>query len=239
MGIAPAILSAVFPVAAILFLLTPLTTNANEQPKAVRLTYRETHDQSSPPADEAKMILMVGADRTTITQGEDVLLIDYRNLEVIRHHCRRSAAIHYPLRPARPVEKSPTIAEEMMVRLGSYRILSSRKGGTYHGMPVKETVIRFGMGLAQARTAAPMQYDFYGQRFGERTLHIEAADRVPHFAELVKQASGHREAVRANPLLLQLDPINLIPLVGGLPLVLRDQSGKRLEFVELQLVEDG
>lgn len=130
------------------------------------------------------------------------------------------------------------MAEMMMARLGSYRLLSRREGGTYHGMPVTETVIRFGVGLTQARTAVPLKYDYFGQPFGERTLHVEATDRVPHFAELAKQANDHRQTVRANPLLLQLDPIALIPLVGGLPLVFRDQSGKRLQFLESQLVED-
>ena len=62
---------------------------------------------------------------------------------------------------------------------------------------------------------------------------------MPYFAELARRASEHREAVRANPLLLQLDLINLIPLAGGLPLSLREQTGKILQFLELQPVEDG
>ena len=212
---------------------------AREQPQTVRLTYLETRDRQPPPAIESKMIVTVSPDRTTVAQEGGVLIIDYLDHEVIRQKSEQPVAVHYPLRPSRPAEQHLQLDEMMMVRLGSYRILSHREGGHYHGRPVTETMIRFGIGLTQARTAMPLQNDFFGQRFGERTLQIEASAQVPHFARLAASADRHRALVRANPLLMQLDLINLIPLVGGLPLSLREQSGITLEFLALQLVEDG
>ena len=233
------IIPAILTIAAILFLLIPFIAMASEPPRTVRLIYLETLGRPSSPAVKTRVIVIVSPDRTTVTEEGGTLIIDYLHHEIIRQKSQQSVAVHYPLRPSRPAEQHLQLDEMMMARLGSYRIFSSRQGGSYHGLPVTETMIRFGMGLTQARTAAPLESDFFGQRFGERTLQIEASPQVPHFARLAASAECRREVVRANPLLLQLDLINLIPLVGGLPLSLREQPGKTLEFLDLQLVEDG
>ena len=236
----PPFLLVMCAVTATLLFTAPVSATEHEPAKTICLTYREIPAGKALAApDTAKVIITVAPHRTTLSQGDEETIIDYLNQEVIRQKSQPATAIHYPLRASRSPEARQKVDEVMMARLGSYRILSSREGGSYHGRPVTETVIRFGMGLIPARTAAPMQYDFFGQRFGERTLHIEASMQVPYFAELARRASEHREAVRANPLLLQLDLINLIPLAGGLPLSLREQTGKILQFLELQPVEDG
>ena len=142
-------------VTATLLFVAPVSATEHEPAKTICLTYQDIPvGKAIASADKARLIITVAPHRTTLSQGDEKTIIDYLNQEVIRQKSQFSTAIHYPLRASRSAEARLKVDEVMMARLGSYRILSSREGGSYHGGPVTETVIRFGMGLTPARTAA-------------------------------------------------------------------------------------
>ena len=59
------------------------------------------------------------------------------------------------------------------------------------------------------------------------------SDAVPGHDALARLAAARRPVVRANPLLLQLDPVNLILPLGALPVRL-EEGGDQGRVLELQ-----
>jgi hypothetical protein len=60
------------------------------------------------------------------------------------------------------------------------------------------------------------------------------SDTVPGYDALARLAATRRPVIRANPLLLQLDPVNLILPLGGLPVRLEEGDNDRGRVLELQ-----
>ena len=57
---------------------------------------------------------------------------------------------------------------------------------------------------------------------------------VPGHEALARLAAARRPVVRANPLLLQLDPVNLIVALGALPVRLEEGRSDGVRVLELQ-----
>ncbi|PIE69196.1 MAG: hypothetical protein CSA21_03475 [Deltaproteobacteria bacterium] len=174
-------------------------------------------------------------ERTCITSPEQTLEIRYRELEVLRATPPDEAPVRYPLNhPDQPRQDS--FAETMRSRLASYTITDGGETVTLQGLKVRRKTVHFGYDLMVMRAMVPYRQNFFGEVFGERTLHYQVSVHHKLNARLRALTASRQEVVAANPLLLQLDLINLMPLLGGLPLRITDwQFGNRslLEFVPL------
>ena len=84
------------------------------------------------------------------------------------------------------------------------------------------------------RTAAPLTVAWCGETFGERRVRYLVSDTVPGYDALARLAATRRPVIRANPLLLQLDPVNLILPLGGLPVRLEEGDNDQGRVLELQ-----
>jgi hypothetical protein len=97
---------------------------------------------------------------------------------------------------------------------------------------VTEKQLWFGHELSRMRTAAPITQRHFGRVFRERQLRCQVSREVDKFDILVHIAEGRQAMIRANPLLLQMDPINLIPALNGLPVrVWEEKNGELHSFV--------
>ena len=218
-------------------LLIPSTGDgtADEPPRTLQLNYQEFSLNDAVAHGGRPVIFLVSPDQTVIRRAGEVVTIDYHNREVIREETERSVLVRYPLvSPELARNNDADLADAIMTRLGSYRIMRTQGSQRMHGLNAVEYQIWFGLGLTAARTAAPMNYAYFGQSFAERRVRCLASDKVAHYAALASMAESRRDLVRANPLLLQMDLVNLIRPLDGLPLRLEEQDGTILRFLAVQ-----
>lgn len=111
-----------------------------------------------------------------------------------------------------------------------YRIVATAPGRRVHGWPAAEKMVWFAPGLNRMRTVAPLIVE----SFGERRLRCWVSEVVPGHEALARLAAARRPLVRANPLLLQLDLVNLILPLGALPVRLEEGRDDEMRVLELQ-----
>ena len=181
------------------------------------------------------LTLTVDAERTVLDRDGLVLTIDYHRRQVIRQPAGRPARVVYPLaHPGQRTAEPATPTEELRRQAAGYRIVATGPGRRVHTWPAVERLVWFGPGLSRLRTAAPLTVAWCGETFGERRLRCLVSDAVPGHDALARLAQARRPVVRANPLLLQLDPVNLILPLGGLPVRLEEQGRNQVRVLELQ-----
>ena len=208
---------------------------ADEPSRTLQLNYHEFSLKDTVAHGGRPVVFLVSPDQTVIRRAGEVVTIDYHNREVIREETERSVLVRYPLvSPELARNNDADLADAIMTRLGSYRIMRTQGSQRMHGLNAVEYQIWFGLGLTAARTAAPMNYTYFGQSFAEHRVLCLASDKVAHYAALASMAESRRDLVRANPLLLQMDLVNLIRPLGGLPVRLEEQDGPTLRFLDVQ-----
>ena len=153
----------------------------------------------------------------------------------MRQPAGRAARVDYPLvAPCQPAAVSATPAEERRRQAGGYRSGATGPGLRVHGRPAEERLVWFGPGLSRLRTAVSPTVVAYGETFGERRVRFFVSAAVPGHEALARLAAARRPVVRANPLLLQLDPVNLIVALGALPVRLEEGQSDGVRVLELQ-----
>jgi len=215
----------------LLALAGPVTAVAADWPR--QLAYREP----GPAGVRATggLNLSVDAERTVLDRDGLVLTIDYHLLQVIRQPAGRTDRVVYPLaRPGQRTAEAATPAEELRRQAAGYRIVATGPGRRMHALPTVERLVWFGPGLSRLRTAAPLTVAWCGETFGERRVRYLVSDTVPGYDALARLAATRRPVIRANPLLLQLDPVNLILPLGGLPVRLEEGDNDQGRVLELQ-----
>ena len=216
----------------LLALAAPVTVVAADRP-VVRLEYR----QPGPTGVRTTggLTLTVEAERTLLDRDGLLLTIDYRDHRVIRQPAGRADRVIYPLtRPGDRAVTPATPAEELRRQAGGYRIVATGPGLRVHGRPAEERLVWFGPGLSRLRTAVSPTVVAYGETFGERRVRFFVSAAVPGHEALARLAAARRPVVRANPLLLQLDPVNLIVALGALPVRLEEGRSDGVRVLELQ-----
>ena len=214
----------------LLALAAPVTAVAANWPR--QLAYREP----GPVGVRATggLTLTVDAERTVLDRDGLLLIIDYHLLQVIRQPAGRAERVVYPLvAPGQPAAEPATPAEALRRQAAGYRIVATGPGRRVHAWPAVERLVWFGPGLSRLRTAAPLTVTCCGETFGERRVRCLVSDAVPGHDALARLAAARRPVVRANPLLLQLDPVNLILPLGALPVRL-EEGGDQGRVLELQ-----
>lgn len=215
----------------LLALAVPVTAVAADWP--VRLEYR----QPGPTGGRTTggLTLTVEAERTLLDRDGLLLTIDYRHHWVIRQSAGRADRVIYPLaRPGDRAATPATPAEALLQQAGGYRIVATGPGLRVHGWPAQERLVWFGPGLSRLRTAVSPTVVAYGETFGERRVRFFVSAAVPGHEALARLAAARRPVVRANPLLLQLDPVNLIVALGALPVRLEEGRSDGVRVLELQ-----
>lgn len=204
---------------------------AGEPP--LRLVYEQTVSAPSGGTTRSAVVYAICPERTIIRREGEETIIDYRGLALTRK--RAGSSVEYPLNPPGTGEEQPrSLKDELMRRVATYRLGEAGPGQSIHGLPATEREIWFGVGLGLARTAMPVTVEYFGQRFGERRVQCAVSQMVVGYATLAAIARDRRMVARANPLLLQLDPSNLILLLDGLPIRLREQRGNAIHTLALQ-----
>ena len=215
----------------LLALAAPVTAVAANWPR--QLAYREP----GPVGVRATggLTLTVDAERTVLDRDGLLLIIDYHLLQVIRQPAGRAERVVYPLvAPGQPAAEPATPAEALRRQAAGYRIVATGPGRRVHGRPAEERLVWFGPGLSRLRTAESPTVVAYGETFGERRVRFFVSAAVPGHEALARLAAARRPVVRANPLLLQLDPVNLIVALGALPVRLEEGRSDGVRVLELQ-----
>lgn len=199
----------------------------------LRLDYREP----GPSGVRATggLSLTVDAERTVLERDGLVVTIDYQHNQVIRHPFGRADRIIYPLvAPGDRAVLPATPGEALRQQTAGYRIIATAPGRRVHGWPAAEKLVWFGPGLSRMGTVAPLTVESFGETFGERRLRYWVSEVVPGHEALARLAAARRPLVRANPLLLQLDLVNLILPLGALPVRLEEGRDDEMQVLELQ-----
>ena len=220
-------------VCCLLLLALAAPTGAAAGPWPLRLEYRQPR-----PAGEQTPIaltLTIEAERTVMDRDGLKLSIDYGRRELIRQEVGREDRVVYPLAPpgGRPAAPA-TPGEALRVQAAAYRIVATRPGQRVRAWPAREVQVWFGPGLSRLRTMVPLAVTAFGEQFGERRVRYWVSAAVTDHDALRQLAAGRRPLVRANPLLLQLDPVNLILPLGALPVRLEEPSDGGVRVLELQ-----
>ncbi len=201
--------------------------------QSLTLAYEHTVAAPSGGTTRSAVVYAISPEQTIIRRDGEETIIDYRGLALTRK--RAGSSVEYPLNPPGTGEEQPrSLKDGLMRRVATYRMGEARPGQRIHGLPATEREIWFGVGLSLARTAMPVTVKYFGQMFGERRMQCAVSQAVVGYATLAAIARDRRMVVRANPLLLQLDPSNLILLLDGLPIRLREQRGNALHTLALQ-----
>lgn len=180
---------------------------------SVTLVYLHTRVSVSGSVREKPITVTVSPDRTRIDCGKETfLVIDYQRRMVLRQLPGGNPPERFSLNPAGFVDPDPNaLAAQIQAQLASFRSID-----LFSDDLVTEKQIWFGYELSRMRTAAPITQRHFGRVFSERQLRCQVSREVDQFDILVRIAEGRQAIIRANPLLLQLDPINLIPALNGL-----------------------
>lgn len=215
----------------LLALATPVMAAPADWP--LRLDYREP----GPTGVRATggLSLTVDAERTVLERDGLVLTIDYQRHQVIRHPSGRANRVIYPLvAPGERAAIPATPGQALRQQAAGYRIVATAPGRRVHGWPAAEKLVWFGPGLSRMRTVAPLTVNSFGETFGERRLRFWVSEAVPGHEALALLAAARRPLVRANPLLLQLDLVNLTLPLGALPIRLEQVRDDEVRVLELQ-----
>ena len=202
-----------------LWLLLSLTAAAE-----LRLVYRADNlpDTYSPPLG---VELLVTPGTTTISEGERRLLIDYDGIRVVSWSDVQAPPQEYPLFPPLADGESPHgLADGVAAAIARYERTDDGHGGLIAGWRTREHTLYFGADLAPAQVAGPFAVKRYGRTFRERRVHVRTTHDHPHATALRQIAAQRQPLVAANPFLLQLDWVNLIPVLDGVPVALLERG---------------
>ena len=196
------------------------------------LRYQESVTASSGAKSHSELIYQVDAERTVIRQDGLETIIDYQGLALSRN--REGSSVTYPLL-APEIDRSQPLSPQdgLMRRVAAYRLAQPGAGLVIRGLPTIERGVWFGPGPSLSLIAKPLTIEYFGQTFGERRLQCWVSQRVANYPALAEIARSHRAVVRANPLLLQIDPTNLILPLDGLPVRLQEYRDDALHRLEL------
>ena len=198
------------------------------------LAYAETLADPSGETVRSAVSYVISPEQTIVRRAEEETIIDYRRLTITRK--RTGSSVEYPLNPPDTNQKPPpSLQDGLMRQVAAYRLGKIRPGLRINGLNAMERQIWFGVGLSLAHTAIPVTVAYYGQVFGERRVQCWLSQAVTGYTTLAAIALERRKVVRANPLLLQLDPCNLILPLDGLPIRMQEQQGNTRRTLELQL----
>lgn len=198
------------------------------------LVYAETLAEPSGETVRSAVSYVISPEQTIVRRAEEETIIDYRRLTITRK--RTGSSVEYPLSPPDTNQKPPpSLQDGLMRQVAAYRLGKIRPGLRINGLNAMERQIWFGVGLSLAHTAIPVTVAYYGQVFGERRVQCWLSQAVTGYTTLAAIALERRKVVRANPLLLQLDPCNLILPLDGLPIRMQEQQGNTRRTLELQL----
>lgn len=215
-------------------LLCPLDKThlaANEIKTPIILKYLHTKEVSLIPSQKKLIIITIHSDRTRIDFDKArSLIIDYQQGIVLRQGPGKKATQQYALNPVGFDNSNPKEFPALIeAALASFRSIDRSIEDT---VQIKE--IWFGYELSRMRIAAPITQSHYGKIFGERLLRCQVSRDVDQFDVLVRIAEKRQSMVDANPLLLQLDPVNLIPVLEGLPVRVWENKNDEIHTYVLQ-----
>jgi hypothetical protein len=196
---------------------------------SVTLVYLYTKVTASGSVQENQVRVTVSPDRTRIDcDNKTFLFIDYQRLMVLRQQPGGGPAERFSLNPVGFVDPDPNSpAAQIQAQLASFQNID-----LFNDDLVTEKQLWFGYELSRMRTAAPITQRHFGQVFRERQLRCQVSRKVDQFDILAHIAEGRQAIIRANPLLLQLDPINLIPALNGLLVrAWEEKNGEHHSFV--------
>lgn len=204
--------------------------SAGGQP--LTLTYEATVSSASGRTTRSAVVYVISPERTIIRRNGEEAIIDYHRLAFIRK--REGSTVEYPLNPpGTEHEQTISLQDGLMRRVAAYRLANPKAGLVIRGLPTVERSIWFGTGSALSLTAMPLAVEYFGQIFTERRIQCWVSQGVRNYAMIAEIARSRRAVVRANPLLLQVDPTNLILPLDGLPIRLREQRSDSLHLLEL------
>jgi len=203
-----------------LLLLFSLTGRADD----IRLEYRADNLPATyTPPPELHLVITPGT--TTILDGPRRLLIDYENRKISAQSEPEEPTRDYPLYPPlAPGERPQGLEGGVAEEIARFDLTDDGPGDRVNGWRTQEKTLYFGAGLAPSQVAGPFAIRRYGRTFRERSVHVRVSNEHPHSLALRQIAEGHRPLVEANPLLLQLDWVNLIPVLDGLPVALLERG---------------
>lgn len=203
--------------------------------QSLTLNFEETITRPSKKATRSAIAYVISPDRTVIRRHSEETIIDYCGLALIRS--RSGSSVRYPLNPpTTSQEQLAPLSDGLMRRVAAYRLAKPGAGLVIRGMPTVERSIWFGPGPSLSLVAKPLTVEYFGQTFGERRLQCWVSQSVANYATMAAIVRDRRAVVRANPLLLQIDPTNLILPLDGLPIRIqeyRDAALYRLELLAL------
>ena len=204
--------------------------SADGQP--LTLTYEETISAPLRDTTRSPVVYVISPERTIIRRNGEETVVDYQTLALVRR--REGSSIEYPLNPPGTGQKlSPSLQDNLMRRIAAYRLANPKAGLVIRGLPTVERSIWFGVSPALSLTAMPLSVEYFGQVFTERRIQCWVSQGTRTYGTMAEIARSRRAVVRANPLLLQVDPTNLILPLEGLPIRLREQRDEALHLLEL------
>ena len=211
-----------------LLLLLSLPGRADD----IRLEYRADNLPATyTPAPELHLVITPGT--TTVQDGQRRLLIDYDGRKILTQSAPEDPPQEYPLYPPLAPGEAPRGLEGgVAAEIARYALRDDGPGAAVNGWRTTEKTLYFGAGLAPSQVAGPFAIRRYGRTFRERRVYVRVTNEHPHSLALRQIALQHQPLVQANPLLLQLDWVNLIPVLDGLPVALLERGRK----VTLRLV---
>ena len=190
----------------------------------IRLEYQADNlppTYRTPPA----LHLTITPDTTEISDGPRRLVIDYAGRRVVTQSEPEEPPREFPLYPPlAPGETPQGLEGGLALEIARYELQDDGPGDQVHGWRTQEKTLYFGAGLAAAQVAGPFAIKRYGRTFRERRVHVRVSNEHPHALALRQIAEAHRALVAANPLLLQLDWVNMIPVLDGLPVALLERG---------------
>jgi hypothetical protein len=197
------------------------------------LVYEETFLSPGAAPAGGEVHVRFTPEQTMIEDRHGHLHIDYRQLSLERQPLGQ-VVVRYTLQPAQPAGSPSSPGRAIAAMLAEYRVERTGRRERIGPLPAEEKMIWFGAGLSRSRTMAPVTLEAFGMVMGERRWRCWVSEG--RHEALRRIAEERRQVVLANPLLLQVDPVNLVLVLEGLPLRIEESEGARVRVLALRSI---
>ncbi len=178
----------------------------------------------------------VNSSISKIEDANETIFIDYANYTFYRYNRLTKSCITFPL-TSEKTNGSPDTPEYLKNRsislAGSLRILNTTEHTTIGTYNCSLKRIMFGADLAKIQMLASPVISEFNQTFTESMSSYSVSNEVAGFTPLLNIARKHKNVLKNNPLLRQIDIVGLLEILGGFPVQISRQSGSKQSVTTL------
>jgi hypothetical protein len=207
---------------AVMVCMTSSPLYGKDHPITLTLVYERVFADERLPPQRVSSTMQPGMTR--LTDSEKTVFIDYDHLRLYRWDGGSGKCSGYALQnPAAMPSGHDTardIRRKMIEEIGKPAVQKMESGPkSILGYPSAQYSIIWGVAVERLRTAVTPVIEQYGLSFTSRLGELWVTANLEGYADLAGLADHYTTIYAANPLLRQLDPLGLLPLIEGIPVL--------------------